>query len=149
MNTVLNQEDLDRLTDFAEGFHDGCIKEMRYVSGAFVDPERWMHPTNDKRELRVVIQSQSEAVGAVELVFQRLRFLKLFPVDETCSCEIHDSKLVFRHGFVYWCDSADVRDEDLDTYEGTVVCAEALQWRRLDPRLGKEPFYSLPPAEDE
>lgn len=38
-------------------FHDSCIKEIRYISGAYVGENLSMHPLNDRRILRVVIQT--------------------------------------------------------------------------------------------
>ena len=39
-------------------FHDSCIKEISYISGAYVGEKLSMHPLNDRRVLRVVIQRQ-------------------------------------------------------------------------------------------
>lgn len=40
------------------GFHDSCIKEIKYVSGCYVDRERSMQPINSIRKVEVVFQSQ-------------------------------------------------------------------------------------------
>ena len=35
-NIIDNQESIDYLMNQFNGFHDSCIKEVRYVSGAYV-----------------------------------------------------------------------------------------------------------------
>lgn len=53
-----------------------------------------MHPLNDRRVLRVVIQRQYEKNSMIEMEFQGLKYLKIFPVDESYTCEILDSTMV-------------------------------------------------------
>ena len=67
-------------------FHDSCIKEISYISGAYVDEKLSMHSLNDRRVLRVVIQRQHENNPMIEMEFQGLKHLKLFPVDERYTC---------------------------------------------------------------
>lgn len=51
--------------------HDNCLTEPAYKSGAYVDRETMgMHPINDQRDLRVLIQRQEPDFPAVELEFQ-------------------------------------------------------------------------------
>lgn len=61
-------------------FHDSCIKEISYISGAYVDENLSMHPLNDRRILRVILQRQCEPYSMIEMEFQGLKYLKLFPV---------------------------------------------------------------------
>ena len=62
----------DQAQEFMESifyFHDSCIKEMRYVSGAYVNEELGMYPINEKRSLSVIIQRQFEDIPVLELEF--------------------------------------------------------------------------------
>ena len=75
----------DEILDFMEKvcyFHDSCIKEISYLSGAYVSDNLSMFPLNNRRVLRVVIQRQYEKDSMIEMEFQGLKGLKLFPADE-------------------------------------------------------------------
>lgn len=56
-------------------FHDSCIKELKYSSGAYVNDKYEMYPVNDRRILNVVFQCQREGNGMFEMEFQGLRYL--------------------------------------------------------------------------
>jgi len=88
-------------------FHDSCIKEIKYLSGAYVNNELSMHPLNDRRILNVVIQRQYEDVSMIEMEFSGLKFLKLFPVDDKYTCEIMESMMLIKNGYIYWCECGD------------------------------------------
>ncbi|MBQ8975697.1 MAG: hypothetical protein IJ072_08275 [Oscillospiraceae bacterium] len=122
-------------------FHDSCIKEMKYLSGAYVQEHFSMYPVNDKRLLCVVIQLQKRELPMIELVFEGLRYLKLFPADEEYTCEILDSAMFLKDDCIYWCDSGDICEENLNSYEGTLICAKKLKWRIVEGCMGEGEFY--------
>ena len=122
-------------------FHDSCIKEISYISGAYVGEKLSMHPLNDRRVLRVVIQRQYEKNSMIEMEFQGLKYLKLFPVDDNYTCEILDSTMIMKDGNIYWCDCGDLSESDLDDYTGTLICASGLRWRSVANNMGKKDFY--------
>ena len=122
-------------------FHDSCIKEISYISGAYVGENLSMHPLNDRRILRVVIQRQYEKNSMIEMEFQGLKYLKLSPVDESYTCEILDSKMIMKDGSFYWCDCGNVLESDLDDYAGTLICASGFRWRSIENHMGKKEFY--------
>ena len=114
----------DEILKFMESvchFHDSCIKEISYISGAYVSENLSMHPLNVRRVLRVVIQRQYEKDSMIEMEFQGLKHLKLFPVDESYTCEILDSTMIMKDGNFYWCDCGNVSESDLDDYAGTFI----------------------------
>lgn len=122
-------------------FHDSCIKEMRYTSGAYVKENGWMHPVNTTRALRVAIHRQAENHPVIELEFEKLRFLKLFPNNENCTSEILDSTMLMQDGCIYWMDSGCLTASDIENYKGTIICAENLRWRSIDGCLGEEDYF--------
>lgn len=134
----------DEILKFMESvcyFHDSCIKEISYISGAYVGENLSMHPLNDRRVLRVVIQRQYERNSMIEMEFQGLKRLKLSPVDENYTCEILDSTMTVRDGDIYWCDCGNVSEPDLDDYAGTLICASGVRWRSIENHMGKKEFY--------
>ena len=101
-----------------------------------------MYPLNDRRILRVVIQRQIKIDSMIEMEFQGLKHLKLFPADENYTCEIVDSTMIMKDGNIYWCDSSNLAESDLDDYTGTLICASKLRWRSIENHMGKNQFYN-------
>lgn len=122
-------------------FHDSCIKEINYLSGAYVSEDLSMHPLNDSRALRVVMQRQYKKDSMIEMEFQGLKTLKLFPVDENYTCEILESTMIIKDGVIYWYDYGNLSESDLDDYTGTLICASKLRWRSIENHMGKKEFY--------
>ena len=134
----------DEILTFMErvcGFHDSCIKEMRYVSGAYVDVNLSMFPLNNQRVLKVLIQRQYEKDSMIEMEFQGLKYAKFFPADENYTCEISDSTMFMKDGSIYWCDCGNVSESNLEDYTGTLICAARLKWRSIENHLGENEFY--------
>lgn len=136
-----NANDLASFMVAMNFFHDSCIKEINYLSGAYVGEDLSMRPVNDRRMLKVLIQRQVEENPMVEMEFEGLKCFHLFPCDDRYTCEILDSTMMFQNGFIYWCDSGDVNEIDLDEYEGTMICASSLRWRSITGCMGPEEFY--------
>ena len=140
-NEIIDEKDIHNFMNEVGFFHDGCIKEMRYYSGAYVDNKMAMYPVNDKRILNVIIQRQYEDLSMIELQFIGLKYLNLFPNNEEYTCEILDSKMLIKDGFIYWCDCGELSEEDFKDYEGTLICAAKLRWRAIENRMGQEEYY--------
>ena len=47
-NEIRSEQDIRDFMDKVYAFHDSCIKEMHYVSGASVDADLRMYPLNDR-----------------------------------------------------------------------------------------------------
>ena len=122
-------------------FHDSCIKELRYISGAYVDEDLSMYPLNDKRILDVIIQRQFKDLSMIEMQFIGVKCLKLYPTDEEYTCEILDSTMFFKDDSIYWCDCGDISKNDFEEYEGTLISASKLRWRSIENKMGQEDFY--------
>lgn len=138
---IRTNDDILRFMEKVCYFHDSCIKEISYLSGAYVSGNLSMHPLNDRRVLRVVIQRQYEKDSMIEMEFHGLKGLKLFPVDESYTCEILNSTMIMKDGNLYWCDRGDLSESDLDDYTGTLICASKLRWRSIENHMGGKEFY--------
>ena len=129
---INNMDDVNEFMESVYYCHDSCTKSIYYISGAYVNEDLAMYPINDKRELSVLLQQQMEETKNIELVFTGLQYIKLVPIPETHTCEIFGAAMFFKHGKLYWCDWDGVDEESIETYEGTVVCAEKARWRVFD-----------------
>lgn len=139
---ISTDEELRAFLDFVSCFHDSCIKEMHYISGAYVDEDYSMYPINACRILRVIVQRQYEQSSVIEMEFAGLKSLQLTPFDERYTCEIHDSTMLLKDGCVYWCDGSNTTDADT-VNASTYICASQLRWRTLNSPncLGSKPIY--------
>lgn len=143
-NEILSENDLKVFMDQHYAFHDSCIKELKYISGAYVNADLSMHPVNDRRVLSVIIQRQFENPSAIELEFIGLKYLKLFPRDEAYTCEILDATMLWKGDCVIWCDCGGLSETDLKHYEGTVICASKVRWREANAYIGSREVYAAP-----
>ena len=122
-------------------FHDSCLKELKYTSGAFVNEDLSMHPINDQRVLTVVFQQQREESPMIELEFSELKYMKLIPIGDQYTCELLDATLMIDNDSFYWADMGGLSVEGLKLYDGTVICASKLRWRFVDGNMGNEDYY--------
>ena len=141
-NELYTQQQIDDFMREIHGFHDSCIKEMKYSSGAYVDENLSMLPTNTKRTLTVLIKRQFDDVSALELEFSELEYIRMYPVNLDCTCEILDASFFIKDGLVYWCDSSDVKDDNINNYKGTVICSKKFRWRNASELIGEREFYT-------
>ena len=140
-NTVSDTKTIGNLMHSVGFFHDSCIKEIRYISGAYVDKEQFMQPTNLCRKLSVIIQTQKCDTPIIELEFSKLKILRLVPLDDRYTCEIQCSTLLLEHGLFYWFDCDGMSSCDIDRYNGITVCAEELRWRVINVALEDQEFF--------
>ena len=137
---IKNENDLKIFLNAYGGFHDCCLKELRYISGAFVNQNLEMHATNDLRKLSMVFQRQSQYATVIELEFIGLEKLNLCPSTEEYTCEILDVEMFYEENKIYWGDSEWFKIKR-ENYEGTWLCAQKARWRTLDKEI-EGIFYS-------
>ena len=140
-NTIKTEEDIKVFMEQIVFFHDSCIKEMSYVSGAYMNKDCSMYPINDCRNLKMIIYRQFEDFPAIELEFMGIRYLKLYPATDNYTCEILGAALFFKDGLIYWCDDDFITPDNMNDYQRTIVCAESLRWRSIGKFFGNDPFY--------
>lgn len=139
---INNNSDLINFMNTICFFHDSCIKEMKYLSGAYVDDDLSMFPVNDIRVLKVIVQRQFQDNSMIEMEFKGLKHLQLLPCDDSYTCEILDSTILLKDDCIYWCDCGEVSEMDFDNYRGTMICASKLRWRSIDNCMGQKEFYT-------
>ena len=91
----------------------------------------------------MIIQRQYENYSVIEMEFTGLKYLKLFPVNEKYTSEISEATMIYKDGYIYWFDCSFISDEELDKYDGTIICASRFRWRPLNGCLGKKFLYTL------
>lgn len=140
-NEIVCKKDLDSFMNIMCGFHDSCVKEIKYISGAYVNEKLSMSPVNSQRILCVIIQRQFEDPSAIEMQFAGLKYLKLFPNGENYTCEILDASMIIKEDCIYWCDCGGLSKKDIESYTGTTICASKVRWRAADEYIGEQEVY--------
>lgn len=135
------QQEIDNFMKEIIEFHDSCIKEIKYSSGAYVETNLSMSPVNTKRTLTVLIQRQFEDISALELEFSELEYISMYPVKQDYTCEILNASFFVKDGLIYWCDNGDINEDDIHNYKGTVICSKKVRWRNASELIGKRDFY--------
>lgn len=141
-NEIANEEALNRFMDTMHGFHDSCLKGLKYISGAYVDEELRMFPVNKQRVLSVIIQRQFENPSVIEMQFVGLKYLKLFPNDENETCEILGATMILKEDRIDWCDCGGLTAEEMESYAGTAICALKVRWRVVNEYIGSNEIYA-------
>ena len=140
VNTI---EDIKGLLEYYEGFHDSCIKELRYTSGAWVDNDRTMVFGESKdRQVDIVFQRQWNPI-TIELRFIGMITMNIAGWQRYYSCDIYDCYLAFHNDLVatldgnliIWADNAGFNPKNLlerdilSESQVSFIVAEKLFWR--------------------
>lgn len=141
-NEIINQHDLNNFMSLFDDFHDSCIKEFKYTSGAFVDKNLSMHAVNDERNLKIVFHRQYTNPSSIEIEFVGLIQLTIFPANENYTSEISDATMIFDGKRFYWCDCGGLTINDFANYKGTLICSSKIRWRTVDEYIGENEIYS-------
>jgi len=139
-NEIINENDLNNFMDIHYGFHDSCIKEFKYISGAYANG-KIMHPVNELRTLKMIVQGKFKKSDVIEMEFIGLKRLNIFPTDENYTCEILDATMILKSDCIYWCDCGGLSEADMDSYIGTMICASKVRWRAADEYIGPKEVY--------
>ena len=124
---VKTQKDIDEMLLECRGFHDCCLYNLQYVSGAYVDETGSMYPMNSKRTITLQLHQQGGSPKTIELQFNGLCTMVLSPTSLDFTCELLEAYVVLHNEKVFWMsDSSEVTDTDQRVY----ICAEELSWRR-------------------
>lgn len=125
---VETQKDADALMKEVHGFHDSVIKELRYISGAFVANDKSMMPVEDIKSVRMEIQSQQ--CPSFEMEFQGVTALNLRPAADNFTGNMLDASIMIQDESIFFSNSF-MEHIDL-TYEGTWITSYSLKWRYIE-----------------
>lgn len=130
-NEIKNEHDIEEFMNIVNEFSNSCIKEMRYISGGYVNAnDLSMYAVSDVRELRIIFHRQYEDIYAFEMKFIGVSDLIMHATDLT-DCVIYDSTFIKNNNMFYWFDYEDGDTENIYK-EGTCVVAEKVFWREIN-----------------
>lgn len=111
-------------------FHDSCIVEMKYISGAFVNENLSMNAVDNVRTLSLLFERQYHNPQTIEMEFKGLIRLNLIPCGENQTCEIHEATFLLKNSEFYWGDCGKI--VDFVNYKGTWLQAKQIRWRIVE-----------------
>lgn len=139
-NELKTQQDINVLLDTFGYFHDGCIKELKYISGEYVAENLSMYPFNSQRKLSIIFQRQYKDPSVIEIVFEGVVKLNLEPNNEQYDEIIFEAFLGINNNLIYW---ADTKEFSFDNPTNcTWVAANRAKWRVADEYIGGEEVYT-------
>ena len=124
-NYVENQADIDFLLQQTASFHDSVLKELKYISGSYVDAENHMRCTDNVRQVTMFFDSQW--CSSIEMIFESVIGLNLRPHQDNHFSVIFEASLFIQDETVFFFDS---QLNSIDrSYNGTWIEAYRLRWR--------------------
>ncbi|RDU25249.1 hypothetical protein [Anaerosacchariphilus polymeriproducens] len=138
---IKNEQDIMELMQEFNWFHDSCIKELKYLSGGYVNEDGSMYASNSIRSLSIIFQSQNARARVIELKFDLINKLNLVPSNDKYDCVIYDASLVKIDNIFYWSDWEDFKIEDINTEDGTWISGQKVSWRILKDCFGELEIY--------
>ena len=117
--------DIEFILEQTRGFHDSVLKELTYLSGAYVDNKNNMHCTDSIRQ--VAMRFDSQWCRSVEMVFEGVVALNLRPYSDNESSYLYDASFFIQNETVFFFDSQ-INEID-NSYEGTWIASYGLRWR--------------------
>jgi len=139
---ITNQQELDDFLWYITYFHDSVLKELRYTSGSYSNT-RGAYVIDDLKTLSVIFQGVwlDGHNTALELEFGGLEYMNLVPIPPEYTSEIFGASMAYKDGRFYWCDQDEVKEQDIEKCEATLICAERLRWRECEELLGEEQVF--------
>ena len=131
-NNISDKSSIDYLMHMFNGFHDSCIKEIRYVSGTYVDRNRAINPFDSIKTAAVIFQSQSAAIRTIEMKFEKVHRLILCPKGEDEDAIIYGASIKKYNGLLYWSSIDDAELTELESNEFTWISSEKISWTVLN-----------------
>lgn len=138
---VHTDEDINAFMKMNKNLHDSCLKEIKYISGAYVEKNFSMQAINSQRNLWLYIQTQNNKAPAIELLFEGVVNFNLTPRTEEFDCVIYDSSFTKKGEVFCWADYTEIDWEHPEFGYGTWVIAQAVSWRVVPCGLGKQKVY--------
>ena len=124
---IETQDDVNMLMKQTCFFHDSIINEINYVSGSFVDADKTMNLTNERK---VTVKIDSQQCENIEMIFEGVTALNLRPPLDNYLGDIYEASVIVKDASVYFCDG---ESDQIDlNYPGTWIYAYSLKWRFIN-----------------
>lgn len=134
-NEIKSNEDIQDFMIKYGDFHDSCLKELNYISGAYVNKDLSMQPANFKKELSIIFQRQSPILTNIQVVFSELIRLNLVPSIPFYEGIIYDAYMKKIDDVIYWSNERAFKPEYINNIDFsnkyTWLCCKWAKWREI------------------
>ncbi len=137
---IKTQNDIDYFMEITGNLHDSCLKELKYLSGMFVDDKNSMQAVNCKRQIHMILQSQWEP-HTIEIIFDKISSMHLNPPDENYDGIIMGAQIVIEDDNLVWFDSDDFQNSYNELYNQqfvTYIKSEKIKWKIHNEYIGED-----------
>lgn len=136
---INSKEEADELSDLYCNFHDGCLKEIWFSSGAHLKRNFTISAISNPIA-RFLIQRPWPNPRVIEIEFTEIVQINIKPEGDDVFIEILDTRLYFEDGIFFWSvQGYQINDEDKDKY--TWIAAKKVRWRVVEELIGEETVY--------
>ena len=126
---LVAQQDIEKLMDSYDYFHDGCMVHLEYSSGVYVDEDLSMC-FDSTISTRMIFQRQDQNPKTIELLFEGVTCMGIYSED-IGNALILDASMFFFENKIFWFDKYGVK-APIEDYKGVWICAEKARWRIVD-----------------
>lgn len=135
------EEDILEFMDLFSYFHDSCLKELKYVSGSYVNDDLTMSPKDSVRTINAIFQSQNKGLSSVEIIFFNVERLNLVPRADNYDSIILGAHLSLVDNDFYWAEFEDFDYQNVTEFNGTWIKCKGIKWRELSNSLGRDLIF--------
>ena len=146
MEIVWNVVDTDQRIEFLQKyfgqFNDACIKEFKYESGSYVNPDGSMKPHDSERKAYLIIQKQNKVRPVVEFMFEGVERANIVPSPVNYDSMLSGILLERKDGFIFFA-TAIVTIDSLERSSDWVtwIKAKSVKWREAPQYIGDATVY--------
>ena len=140
-NEISDDVKIREFLEHVNYFHDTCIKEIRYISGAWVNEDLSMHPINEINSVEIIFQCQFKDPCTMVIKFIDVDVLHLAPVNMFYTCEILDAAMFRKDDLIFWANDYSVNESNIVNYTGTWISAKRVVCKAINSCLGQDIIY--------
>jgi hypothetical protein len=142
------KQDVENLINIFGGFHDSCLRELYLWTDHYVSSNLAMHVNPDLDcKVRALFQRQDLNPSAIEMLFEEVTCLNIFPSPINYDSIIQGVTLILIDDCFYWANDTYWSPDDTDRNEVSWISAKKIKWCDASNLMGKELIYG--PSESE
>lgn len=138
---IRTMDDVLEFMNLFNHFHDSCLKELKYVSGSYVNPDLSMVASDSLKTISAVFHSQNPNLSSIEIVFLDVERLCLVPRLDHYDSIILGAHFSLMDGIFYWAEYDDFDYHRSTEFNGTWVQCKGVKWKSLCDSLGSNLTY--------
>lgn len=138
-NEIKTRNDVEKLNDMFDNFHDSYLKEMSFSSGCFIDEKLKMHEINNPTA-RFLFQRAWRNPAVIEIQFENVIQVNIKPNSKNEFSDIMIAHLYLEDNVYFWsARDYEFKEDGKDNY--TWIASRGVKWRINNNCLGEKTIY--------